>query len=281
MKLSLENKIAQSFNRVASKYEQYDQLQQTIGELLLERLQWLKVQPSSILDVGSGTGRLTHTIAIQYQTAQIYAIDIALQMAKQTRKKLPLQHSVICGDATQLPLADSCIDLIISNLMLQWCQHPEIVFAEFARVLKPQGTLFFSTFGPGTLKELRHSWMQVDDNAHVNDFIEMHDLGDILLQVGLRDPVVDREYFENQYETVQSLMKYLKNIGAQFIIKDKALGLTGKNKFKAMIAAYENYRTAENQLPATFEVIYGHALGRNEMGETRIPLSQLQRHRSL
>jgi malonyl-CoA O-methyltransferase len=278
--------IARSFNRVAVDYETHAQLQQEVGEILLERLQWLKIQPHSILDVGSGTGRLARALAMQYPTAEIYAIDIALQMIKHTQQSCCKQLVCICADATQLPIADHAVDLVISNLMLQWCPHPEVVFAEFARVLKPEGALFFSTFGPDTLKELRQSWAQVDDKTHVNDFPDMHNLGDALLQVGLRDPVVDAEYFESRYQTVQSLMHYLKNIGAHAIIQDKSQGLTGKHKFKAMIAAYETYRTSDHELPATFEVIYGHALGYkhqsdypNEINETRIPLSQIGRYR--
>ncbi|OQW94320.1 MAG: malonyl-[acyl-carrier protein] O-methyltransferase BioC [Beggiatoa sp. IS2] len=279
-----QRKIANAFNRVATDYETHAQLQQEIGEVLLERLQWLKLQPTQILDVGTGTGRLARALTVRYPTAHIYAIDIALQMVKQAQKELQIQQYVICGDATQLPIVDHSIDLIVSNLMLQWCPHPQVVFAEFARVLKPQGALFFSTFGPDTLKELRQSWAQVDDKNHVNDFMEMHDLGDALLQVGLSDPVVDVERFENFYQTVQSLMRYLKNLGAHSVIAGSPTGLMGKNKFKALLSAYETYRIPDQGLPVTFEIIYGYALGsRNRsgrVGETPISLSQRDRRNS-
>lgn len=260
-----KDQVAQSFDRVAPSYEQWAGIQKTVGEYLLERLEMVKIQPQQLLDVGAGTGRLTRALSKRYKRSMVYSIDISLKMSREARKKAPWWFSkphFICADAAQLPLADNSIDLLISNLMLQWCNDIHIVFAEFARVLKPEGALFFSTLGPDTLKELRHSWAQVDDASHINRFLDMHEIGDALLQAGLSHPVMDVDRFQYTYKDVKQLMTELKNIGAHNLTLGRPRGLTGKGKFQAMLSAYEQYRLAEGTLPATYEVVYGHAWGK-------------------
>ncbi|MCK5876276.1 MAG: methyltransferase domain-containing protein, partial [Candidatus Marithrix sp.] len=144
------NKTSQAFNRVATTYDQYAHLQKTVGDELLERVKWLKTSPQNILDIGAGTGSLAKKLSLQYEDANVYAIDIAVQMLQQASQQIPSQH-FICADAAKLPIADNSIDLLVSNLMLQWCDDIQMVFAEFARVLQPNGAIFFSTFGPDTL----------------------------------------------------------------------------------------------------------------------------------
>ncbi len=270
-------KVSQSFDRAASTYEQWTPIQKLIGTDLLERLQWLKMSPQNILDVGAGTGRLSHILNKQYKQANVYSIDIAPNMLKQARQHAPLsQH--ICADAAQLPFADHSIDLLVSNLMLQWCNDVVAVFAEFARVLKPDGALFFSTFGPDTLKELRQSWASVDNAQHVNHFWDMHEYGDALLHVGLTNPVMDVERFQFSYQDVHSLMKELKGMGAHNVTAGRPHALMGKGKFKMMLAAYEEYRLADGLFPATYEVIYGHAWGKKPSGTVMIPISEIKRN---
>lgn len=277
--------VSQSFDRAASTYEQRANLQKTVGDELLERLQWLKMEPRQVLDVGAGVGRLTRVLSKQYKPAEIYAIDISRKMLKEAEKKAPFWFSkqhFVCADAAQLPFADDSVDLLVSNLMLQWSNDIQAIFVEFARVLKPDGALFFSTFGPDTLKELRQSWATVDNANHVNHFPDMHNLGDALLQAGFSDPVMDIDWFQFSYSDVKSLMTELKYIGAHNLTAGRLRGLMGKGKFKAMLAAYEEYRSKEGLLPATYEVVYGHALGKKPAppaGTVAIPISQIRRRR--
>lgn len=266
------NKTSQAFDRVANIYDQWSNLQQTVAEELLERVQWLKINPQRILDVGTGTGNLAKGLTKQYADANIYAIDIAPQMLKQASKQIPTQHFIM-ADAVQLPIANASIDLLVSNLMLQWCDNIPAVFAEFARVLKPEGAIFFSTFGPDTLRELRYSW--VDEVAHVNSFLDMHNIGDALLQANLADPVMDVDWFELTYKKVKHLLLDLQNIGSHNNAKQYRHGLLGKNKFQTMLANYEKYRNPEGLLPATYEVIYGHALGKQLPSTNTIPIHQI------
>jgi len=279
-------KVSQSFDRVAPTYEQWAILQKTVGDELFERLQWLKMAPQQILNVGAGTARLSRVLGQQYKDAYLYSIDISLKMSQIARKKAPQGDSkqyFICADATQLPVADDSIDLLVSNLMLQWCNDIYAIFAEFARVLKPDGALFFSIFGPDTLTELRHSWATADQASHVNRFFDMHDIGDALLQVGLSNPVMDVDRLQFTYSDVKALMKELKQIGAHNMTAGCPRGLMGKDKFQAMLAAYEQYRSPEGVLPATYEIVYGHTLGKQQLkepfappsGTVAIPISQI------
>jgi malonyl-CoA O-methyltransferase len=284
-----KRKVAQSFDRVAPTYEPLANVQKLVEDELLERLQWLKIAPQQILDVGAGAGRLTRALSEQYNPAQLYCLDISIKMSQLARNKAhrwPSKPHFICADAAQLPIADESIDLLVSNLMLQWCNDIQAVFAEFARVLKPEGALFFSTFGPDTLTELRHSWASVDNASHLNRFIDMHDLGDALLQAGLSNPVMDVDWLQFTYSDAKQLMTELKSIGAHNLTAGRPRGLMGKNKFKAMLAAYEQYRSTEGWLPATYEVVYGHALGKQPIepfapssGTVAIPISQIGRPR--
>jgi malonyl-CoA O-methyltransferase len=222
----------------------------------------------------------------RYKKANIYAVDISEQMLKQARKQTSRWFSkqqVIRADAVQLPFADRSIDLLLSNLMLQWCNPLDEVFTELVRVLKPKGMILFSTLGPDTLKELRHSWAQVDDAIHVNHFVDMHEIGDTLLRVGFSDPVMDVDWLTINYHDVFTLMSALKNVGAHNVTIGRSRNLTGKGKLKAMIAAYEHYRSPEGFLPATYEVIYGYALGKKEnvsrsqsIDTAKIPISEIR-----
>ncbi len=278
--------VIRTFNRAAMSYDDVARLQMQVGEGLFERLAGVKSQPKTVLDVGTGTGYLLAGLKQRYKHAQIYAIDIAENMLHQARKKnrqwFRCSHYFICSDAHQLPLANQSIDLLISNLTLQWCHNLQQVLQEFARVLSPEGVLIFSTLGPDTLKELRHSWAMVDQASHVNQFVDMHELGDVLYQAGLVDPVMDVDWLTYHYPDVYGLMRELKNLGAHNVTAGKPLGLMGKNKFKAMLTAYEQYRVPKG-LPATYEVVYGHAVGQafrqitSRPSITTVPISQIGR----
>jgi malonyl-CoA O-methyltransferase len=163
----------------------------------------------------------------------------------------------VCADAERLPLADGSADLILSNLMLQWC-NPDRVFAEFRRVLAPHGLLTFTSLGPDTLCELRSAWAGVDSCTHVHQFIDMHDLGDALVRSGFAAPVLDVERYTLTYLDVRRVAADLKATGAHNATMGRAKGLTGRRQFAALQAAYEAHRR-DGRLPATYEVVFGHA----------------------
>jgi malonyl-CoA O-methyltransferase len=252
-------RVRHSFDRAAKTYDAAAVLHAEVRENLLARLQLTTLNPSVVLDAGAGTGHAARALKRRYPKARVVALDSSPQMlheaARQQSWLRPFAR--VCADAGLLPLADASVDLIVSNLMLQWCD-PDAVFAEFRRVLAPHGLLSFSAFGPDTLRELRTAWGQVDSHSHVHHFIDMHDLGDALVRAGFASPVLDVERYILKYLTVRKVAEDLKATGAHNATTGRAKGLTGARKFAAMQAAYENFRQ-DGRLPATYEVVFAHA----------------------
>jgi malonyl-CoA O-methyltransferase len=252
-------RVRRSFDRAARTYDDTAVLHAEVREDLLQRLQLVTLVPRVVLDAGAGTGHASRALKRLYPKAQVVALDSSLEMLKVAGKQQswlrPFER--ICADAELLPLRDGSVDLIMSNLMLQWC-NPDAVFAEFRRVLKPSGLLSFSAFGPDTLRELRTAWRQIDAHSHVHRFIDMHDLGDALVRNGFAAPVLDVERFTLQYLDVRKVAADLKATGAHNSTAGRARGLTSPRKFAAMQAAYEKFRQ-DGRLPATYEVVFAHA----------------------
>lgn len=259
-----KQQMRRAFEKAAATYDEVAVLQHEIGDRVIERLSYIKFQPKRVLDVGAGTGFCTKLLSKQYPKADVHALDIAHNMLQHARQRMSLwdrlrkRHSYINADAENLPLADASVDMIFSNLAIQWCLDPEQMFKEFRRVLAPGGMLMFTTFGPDTLKELRESWSKVDSSTHVNEFIDMHDIGDLLLQTRFAEPIMDMEYLTVTYKDVFRLMRDLKMLGAHNVTHGRQRQLTGKSHLQQMIQHYESFRS-DGVLPATYEVVYGHA----------------------
>jgi malonyl-CoA O-methyltransferase len=255
--------IRLSFERAASTYDAAAVLQQEVCSRMLSRLEYIKHEPAAILDAGSGTGNVIPELRARYPRSRLYALDLACAMVRKAQARVTGWQRVtrgavhgICGDIERLPVKSGAVDMVWSNLALQWVNDAPLAFAEFRRVLAPGGLLMFSTFGPDTLKELREAYAGVDAHTHVNRFIDMHDLGDMLLHNGFAEPVMDMEHITMTYEDVRALMRDLKAIGAHNAGRPRAMTA------RATLAAVErNYEAArrDGRLPATFEVVYGHA----------------------
>ena len=252
--------LRRGFQRAAGSWDQAAVLHREIGGRLLERLQLTHQQPRVVYDVGCGSGLVTRDLARRYRKARVVVVEMApaLLMLARTRAPLLRPWSCVCAHAEQLPLAGASCDLLFSNLALHWSNDIFATLAEFARVLRPEGLLMFSTLGPDTLQELRSSWRAVDDAPHVHGFLDLHDVGDAMLRAGLRDPVTDAERLTITYANVDGLMRDLKALGATNVLSQRRSGLTGKDRLRAMSERYQTYRV-EAGLPATFEIVYGHA----------------------
>ncbi len=272
-----QTQVRHSFEQAASTYDQAAVLQREVASRLLERLDYIRFTPARILDLGAGTGFCQQSLAGRYPEAKIYALDIALAMLMQARKKiswlrrLKRRDYFVSANAGALPFADNSMDMIVSSLTLQWCPDLVVVFSECRRVLKPGGMLLFTNFGTDTLRELRQCWSKIDARPHVNQFADMHDMGDAMLQSGFSDPVVDMEMITVTYNDVRNIMQDLKKIGAHNVSRGRCRGLTGKGHLQQLQQAYETYRQ-EGYLPVTHEVIYGLAwCSENLPGKNNLP----------
>ena len=251
--------VRRSFDRAGAGYDAVAVLQTDVRESLLQRLASDAVAPRVILDAGAGTGHASHALKCRYPLGQVIALDSAFGMLRAAGRRQSWAGCFhrVCADAERLPLADASVDLIISNLMLQWCDL-DAVFTEFRRVLAPRGSLSFTSLGPDTLHELRAAWAGVDSQSHVNRFIDIHDLSAAMVRAGFAAPVFDVERRILTYAEVRGLAVDLKAIGAHTVTAGRPKGLTGPRKFAAMQAAYETFRR-DGRLPATYEVIFGRA----------------------
>jgi len=264
---TIDKRLARlAFERAAATYDEAAVLQREVGARMLARLDYIKYLPQSILDAGSGTGQGSRELLRRYPKASVLALDIALAMLQRSQARMPRRWlpffsrpiAHVCGDIEHVPLKSSSIGMVWCNLTLQWTNQPHQVFAEMLRVLQPGGLFMFSTFGPDTLKELRQAYAGTDGYSHVHRFTDMHDLGDMLVETGFATPVMDMEQITMTYSDVTSLMRDLKSIGAHNVTCGRRQGLTGKSLLQAVTRNYEQFRRA-GLLPATFEVVYGHA----------------------
>lgn len=255
MTSAFQQRVRQAFGQAAADYDQAAQLQQVVGEQLLERLACIKLDPPQrVVDLGAGTGRCLAALQQHYPQADCIAIDSALSMLQASG-----HAPAICADVLQLPLASDSVDLVFSNLMWQWLGDPQAGFAEVRRVLKPGGLFVFTSFGPDTLAELRASWAQVDDEVHVNQFEDMHNLGDQLLAAGLSQPVVDQLPMTVAYDNALGLMKDLRTIGAGQV-PARRTGLVTPRMLAQLVDYYQQtYPLADGGVFASYQVIYGHA----------------------
>ncbi|HEX7339131.1 MAG TPA: malonyl-ACP O-methyltransferase BioC [Rhodanobacteraceae bacterium] len=271
--------VRHAFARAAATYEAHAVVQREVQDELLARLVFYLDQPKRILDVGAGTGEGTAKLKKRYPKADVVALDMTLPMLRLARRhsRLLKPFARVAGTATRLPFADHSFDIVHSNLCFQWCTDLAALFAEMQRVLAPGGFLVFSTLGPDTLKELRAAFAHDGDTPHVAPFIDMHDIGDEMIAAGLRDPVLDVSRITLTYETPEGVLRDLKGLGATSADATRPRGLMGRARYRQMLAAYETLRV-DGRIPATCEIVEGHAWGPPPGYLPRIPLGVQKVH---
>ena len=279
-------RVRRSFERAAGTYDAAAVVQSEIRQRLLERLDIVKLQPQVVLDLGSGTGLSTKALRQRYPV-QVVAFDVSSAMLRQAGKQQSLlrRFQRVQGDAHRLPFRSDTVDLVFSNLLLEWCHDPDQVFREIRRVMKPGGLLTFTTLGPDTLREVRDSWRGIDAHTHVHRFIDMHDIGDALMRLGYAEPVMDTERLTVTYPGLPALMSELRATGSGNLAAGAARGLTGRRRWRQFEAAGAAL-TKSGVISASVEVVYGQAWAgaptavRETGSEVRVPLSALTRRGS-
>ena len=270
----LKRAIRRSFERAAPTYDEAAFLQKEVARRLDDHLDGVKVDPGLILDAGCGTGFAFDLLNARFPRARVIGLDIAHAMLREAdarhgrpdgwRKWLsPLTArrsalTPLCGDLECLPLKSNSVDMAWSSLTLQWVDDLEATFRGVHRVLKPGGLFLFASFGPDTLKELRAASSGVDGHHHVNSFVDMHDVGDALMHAGFGHPVMEMEQITLTYQELTGLLRDLKAIGAHTVKQGGRSGLMGKTAWSRLAENYERFRR-DGRLPATYEVVYGHA----------------------
>lgn len=257
-KNNLYKKIAKSFDKAASSYDNFAIVQNEIARRLIERLSFLNISPKTILDLGSGTGYLSKELKKIYPESNITALDLSLNMLNFARKQSN-DNFYINANAESLPFADKSFDLIISSCSMQWVYDLPSLFDDAKRVLTNSGHIIFATFGPDTLFELKESYKSLDNFEYINKFYDIQTIGNIMLSKSFAIPVVDKENICITYSSVITLLKDLRGIGSINTSDKKNKALFCKDKLKKLEKSYREKFIRDGILPATYEVIYGFA----------------------
>jgi len=256
-----KQRARRAFDAAVRTYDEHAALQRLVVDQLLEGLDLIRIDPKTVLDIGAGTGYCARALALRFPRARTLLLDLSPSMLAFARSKGPRWRSrqrYICADAEALPVASGSVDFVFSSLTFQWCNDLDAVFAECRRVLKPNGLVLFSSLGPDTLRELREAWAAVDSSPRINQFIDMHDIGDALIRAGLSSPVLQCDVTTVNYDDVYGVMRDLRGIGAINSLGGRRRGLSTRSDLKRMAARYEDFRR-DGKLPATYEVVYAHA----------------------
>ncbi|WP_020656733.1 methyltransferase domain-containing protein [Massilia niastensis] len=251
-----------------------DFLRREIAQRMHERLSLVKIAPKQVLDAGCGAGADLALLQKTYPAAQILGLDGGEAMARAARAPAPATRSlnqmlsrflpakagvdILCGDFGSLPFGPNSLDLLWSNLALPWHPQPDAVFAEWRRVLRVDGLLMFSSFGPDTFQEVRDAFAVLDPVPHTLPFVDMHDFGDQLVEAGFSTPVMDMERITVTYDTPQALLADVRALGGN-PLDTRRRGLIGRAAWRRVLAAFEAQRRPDGKLGLSFEVIYGHA----------------------
>jgi malonyl-CoA O-methyltransferase len=269
--------VRRAFDRAAPTYERSAWVAREVERRMADKLQYLKIAPKRVLDAGSGAGSAHALLRARYPAADIVELDLSLAMLRRARSQRRLGERLsalrrgparywVCADFSRIPLGHAAVELVWSNLALAWSPEPLATLGELRRVLAPGGAMMFSTYGPDTLKELRDAFGAADAAAHVDSFIDMHDLGDMLVAAGFDAPVMEMERLAVAYADVDALARDLKSSGQTAASAARRRGLTTPRAWSRMRERYEAQRS-DGRLPVTVEVVYGHAW-RGERGTT-------------
>ena len=260
--------VIAKYQQIAVHYDQHAVLQKQIADELLSRLDLINIPVERILDLGCGTGNAIKPLCKAFPKAKLCVVDVSKSMLKLAKKNKPWfrKCDFIQCQAEALKLQDNTFDCVISNLLLQNCNDPDLIFSEVQRVTRENGLFSFSTLGPDSFKELRAALLLADIAKHELTFghlTDMHDLGDALLRSGLREPVMDVDVYTLSFSRFEDLFEELNatgNILQEFAAEEIML----VDKFYPRKDEHGNYLL-------TVEIVYGQAWAGDGKSRVRTP----------
>lgn len=254
--------IRERFDQISDRFEQHAALEQAVGERLLERTSFRRLDPERILDLGCGTGRTSQALKREFRKARVIGLDSSAAMLTRLRDRSGLMRPLIAvlGDNGALPFAENSFDLVLSNLAVFWTPEPMKLYAEVRRVLRPEGMFLFSTLGPGTMAELADAWAKVDGEVQVPAFPDLMDVGNALVSAGFREPVMDMEVITLSYRELGGLFRELEATGKSLLVLN---GGRWQRRLDALAQAW-GAGGVQDSFPLSFEIVYGTAFGPEE-----------------
>ncbi len=282
--MSLRSKdVRQRFDRAADHFDEFDFVHAVTRAGLLARLEPMVVTANTIVDLGCATGTAYKALAKRFRGAQVIGVDQSPRMLQQAAKKKPwlAKYSFVEASADSMPLADQSVDIVFCNQLLPWVDDAPLVFDEVNRILRKDGLFIFASLGPDSFSELRRAWQASDHGEHVSQFSDMHDLGDAAVRAGLSDPVLDVDRLTVTYADTAALFRDLTGCAARNCRAERAVFLTGKDRFAAMSEALQP-PGSQATIALELELVYGHCWGsgpRARAGEVRIAPGGIGRRR--
>ncbi len=244
-------------------------LHEEVARRMEDRLQWIRLQPRTWVhwDAVRGGLQAHGLLARRYPQADCYVVQpqpgSAAQQAARALVPPALSLARWRGGKTHVTEpADGTAQMLWANMALHMAGDPQALIARWHRALAVDGFVMFSALGPDTLRELRPVYDAMGWPPPAHEFTDMHDWGDMLVQAGFAEPVMDMERLVLTWESPQQLLAELRSLGAN-LHRERFPGLRGR-RWKAALAHELSARLSRPQengrLALTFEVIYGHAL---------------------
>ena len=246
--------VRRQFTRAHGTFGQHNAVFLNTSDRMLNRLAVLAINPSRILDLGCRNGYQFRALRDQFPGAQVIGVDPAcIGQSLRWWQRLPKNNTKIAVDPHHLPFQDGCFDLVVSNLLLPWCQDPGAVFGEVARVLAENGAFMFTSAGPDTLQEYGELWRNIDSAQHVFGLADMHQTGDELINAGFSAPVLDREVITVDYPSIDALQEEMRHIGAANVACGRRIGLM-TSKMRKLVRE----KAPKQRFAITLELVQGH-----------------------
>ena len=242
-----------------------------VARRMAERLPIVKLQPAVVADWGAFLGASRELLASAYPQAQLLAVEADVRRRDATAETLVrpwwLPQRWVGGRTqalTEEQLQPGAVQLLWANMGLQGAADPQALMRLWHRALAVDGFLMFSTLGPGSLTELQDLYRNEGWASPFAPFVDMHDLGDMLVEAGFADPVMDQEIITLTWASPAALLSELRQLGGNVALSRHAGMRTPRWRERLLTALAasterQSRRDAQGRVALSFEIVYGHA----------------------